>query len=832
MTAAPRSTYRLQIRPQFDLDAAAATTGYLRDLGVDWAYLSPILQATAGSDHGYDVVDPTRVDASRGGEAGLARFAAAARAAGLGILIDVVPNHQGVARPEQNPDWWSVLTYGPGVAVARTFDIDWAFGDGKVRLPILGAPPAEVLAAGEIVIEPDAGSLGHDRGLAPHGLARYYDHLLPLAPGSLDGLDVSGAGDGADVVARVLGRQHWEPVFWRDEPELLNYRRFFTITSLAGVRVEDPMVFERTHGEILRWLREGLADGLRIDHPDGLADPGGYLDRLAQGGIAPGAGAGAGYVVVEKILEHAATEHPEQLPGWWATAGTTGYDALAEIDRVLTDPDGEAPLDELDARLRAESGLPPIGSYVDLVHDTKRDIAETALRPEVSRLVRCLPASFAAGDAAAGDADAGSAAAGSAEWADAIVELLANFPVYRSYPPAGAEHIAAAVDASIRRRPELTRGIWAIAHLLRSEPEGEFTRRFMQATGPVMAKGVEDTAFYRYTRLGSLTEVGADPSVFALPDDGLHRAFAARQAQWPDAMTTLTTHDTKRSEDVRARLAVLAERPERWAEVLDRLRGIASTGHGPFDNLLYQAIVGAWPASADRLHAYAEKAAREAGESTSWADPDDAFERRVHAVVDAATDGEAADVIAAFVDEIADPGWRNALSAKLLQLAGPGVPDVYQGTELWDHSLVDPDNRRAVDLDARRRMLATLDAPGAALPGIDASGAAKLLVVSRALRLRRDRPELFARYTPLPVLGTASRHAVAFDRGGAIAVATRLPCGLVASGGWGDTEVLMPAGAFVDVLTSRPVEGGRVVLASLLADYPVALLARAERGDA
>ncbi|MDL5487531.1 malto-oligosyltrehalose synthase [Microbacterium wangruii] len=783
------STYRLQIRPSFDLDAAADLTGYLRRLGVDWAYLSPLLRATTGSDHGYDVVDPTLVDPARGGAQGLHRFAGAARAAGLGILIDIVPNHMGISQPAENPWWWDVLRRGRESEHAGAFDIDWEYGQGRVRVPILGAEPAEVITAGEIVVDADA------------DVVRYHEHALPLAPGSLDGLDP------ADVAA-VLALQNWELIFWRREAAELNYRRFFAVTTLAGLRVEDPEVFERSHAEILRWVREDLVDGLRVDHPDGLADPGAYLDRLA-------AATGDLPVLVEKILEHAATDHPEALPGWWRTTGTTGYDAMAEIDRLLIDPAGEAGLDRLDAALRAESGLPPLTGYADLMHDTKRMIADTIQQAEIARLVRTLRAE-AAGEAAAADP----ALADDVQVTDALAELLANFPVYRSYLPAGIEHLDHAVAETARRRPDLAATALALAALV-ARPGTELARRFMQTTGPVMAKGVEDTAFYRMTRLGTLTEVGGDPSVFALDVERFHTAQARRQAQWPHAMTSLSTHDTKRGEDVRARLSVLAEIPERWAEVLLQLRGVASTGHGPFDSLLWQAIIGAWPASAERLHAYAEKAAREAAERTGWWDPDPAFEGRMHALVDAAFDG-AHEIVDSFATEIAMPGWSNSLAAKLVQLTAPGVPDVYQGSELWETSLVDPDNRRPVDFPARGRLLARIDEGW--MPRVDSSGAAKLLVVSRALRLRRDRRELFTHYRPVTAVGAASDHLVAFDRGGAITLATRLPVALAARGGWGDTAVMLPAGPWRDEFTGRIIEGGAASVGDVLATYPVALL--------
>lgn len=790
---APVSTYRLQIRPAFDLDAAAGIVDYLRDLGVDWAYLSPLLAAAEGSDHGYDVVDPTQVDPRRGGPEALTRFSAAARGAGLGVLVDIVPNHQGVAVAAENPWWWDVLRHGRDSVHAAAFDIDWEHGDGKLGLPILGKTLREAVAAGEIEVAPVTADEAH----GAQGVARYFDHVLPLA----DGTAPAAATTDPATVDAVLAAQHWRAAFWRDDATELNYRRFFAVNTLAGVRVELPEVFDASHAEILRWLREGLVDGLRIDHPDGLADPGGYLDRLAEA-------TGGAYVLVEKILEHAATDHAEQLPTWWATAGTTGYDAMAEIDRVLIDPAGEGALDALDAELRADTAPE---TYDDIVRDAKRTVAGTIQAAEVGRLVRCLPADVRdrLGDDIA---------------REAFAELLTSFSVYRVYPPAGSELVAEAVAAASESRPDLAEAIAALAPLV-TAGDTELSRRFGQTTGPVMAKGVEDTAFYRYPRLGTLTEVGGDPGVFALDAAGYHRAQVQRQATWPHAMTALSTHDTKRSEDVRARLSVIAEMPQRWSSTLERLRAVASTGDGRLDDLLWQAIVGAWPASSERLHDYAEKAAREGGVVTSWADPDEDAEARVHALVDAAS-GEARAIVEEIVGEITAPGRSNSLAAKLLQLAAPGVPDVYQGSELWDLSLVDPDNRRDVDFAERRALLTKLDQGW--LPEVDDSGAAKLLVVSRALRLRRDRPELFERYAPLPVVGPAANHAVAFDRGGAIAVATRLPVGLAARGGWDDTVVLLPAGHHVDALTGRTWDGGSVRLADLLDTYPVALLAATE----
>lgn len=767
----PASTYRLQITAEFDLFAAAELVDYVSALGVDWVYISPILRSTKGSDHGYDVVDNGVVDPARGGPEGLAALSAACHGAGLGLLVDIVPNHLGVADPTQNAWWWNVLATGRDSRYAEAFDIDWDFGGGRLRIPVLGDSPD---ALDDLAIVGDE--------------LHYFDNRYPIAAGTAD--------DGASP-AQVHDRQHYELINWRRADSELNYRRFFAVNTLAAVRVEVPWVFEESHAEILRWVREGLADGLRVDHPDGLADPGGYLDALA-------AATGGTYVLVEKILEG-----DERLPAFWAAAGTTGYDALADIDRVLVDRHGRKKLDAIDTALRGR--VQPI-EWKTLIHSTKRAIADGILNSEVLRLERDYRANHPHTEHEL--------------VADAVAELLACFPVYRSYLPSGAEHLREAADLARRHRPELAATIDQILPVL-LDPDEPMAVRFQQTSGMVMAKGVEDTAFYRYSRLGSLTEVGADPEEFSIGVDEFHRRQADRQASLPASMTTLSTHDTKRGEDTRARITVLAELPDRWAEVLGRLRELAPLDDGPLENLLWEATVGAWPATAARLHGYAEKAAREAGNSTTWTSPDEAFEERMHRVVDSAFENpEVRGIVESFVREVEGPGWCNSLSAKLIQLTAPGVPDVYQGSELWETSLVDPDNRRPVDYDIRRLYLAAVGA--GAHPPVDDSGAAKLLVTSRALRLRRDRPELFTRYAPLEPLGERARHAIAFDRGGAVTLATRLPVTLEAAGGWGDTSIMLPGHALVDALTGRRYPGGNLPFAELFARYPVALLAPAE----
>lgn len=759
----PVSTYRVQVRKAFDLHSVAELTDYLADLGADWVYLSPLLEAEPGSDHGYDVISHERVDPDRGGDEGLVEAANAAHAKGLGVLIDIVPNHMGVATPAKNAWWWDVLQHGRASRYADAFDIDWDFGGGKLRIPVLG----DESDLDQLKVEGDE--------------LVYYDNRYPIAPGTAD--------DGADP-RTVHSRQHYELMHWQRADSELNYRRFFAVNTLAGIRVELPQVFEESHRAIVGWVRDGLADGLRIDHPDGLADPKRYLDDLA-------AAIGGRYVLVEKILEG-----DEPLPEDWATAGTTGYDALGDIDRVLIDPAGEGPLTVLAARLEGPT------DWKDLIHTTKREVADGILHSEVLRLVRTAADATKVTDPE--------------RLADAIGELLTCFPVYRSYLPRGVEQLDVAVQEAKRYRPDLAAEIDVASALLR-DPSTAVAQRFQQTSGMVMAKGVEDSAFYRYTRLGSLTEVGGEPNDFAFSLDRFHARQARRQADWPNAMTTLSTHDTKRGEDVRARIDVLSEVPGEWAEALATLERAVGFGDPTFANLLWQAAVGAWPIERERLQAYAEKASKEAGVSTTWTAPDEAFGERLSAAVDGVYDDDAvAELVQRIAARLSPAGWTNSLSMKLLQLAAPGVPDVYQGSELWEQSLVDPDNRRPVDFATRRELLAQIDQ--GALPDIDETGAAKLLVVAKTLRLRRDRPELFTGYTPLIASGAAADHLVAFDRGGAIALATRLPIGLAEHGGWGDTTVDLGSAPVIDVLTNREFEGGVLRVADLLAHYPVALL--------
>ncbi|POH61828.1 malto-oligosyltrehalose synthase [Cryobacterium zongtaii] len=754
----PVSTYRLQITSAFDLDAAAGVLDYVSRLGADWLYLSPLLTAEEGSDHGYDVIDHGSIDPARGGPEALARLSERVAAAGRGILVDIVPNHVGVQTPHSNAWWWDLLRAGQGSRYAEAFDVDWPAGNGRMLLPVLGDGDTEL---DQLTVVGDE--------------LHYYDNRFPLAPGTAD--------DGAPAVV-VHDRQHYELVSWRLADTDLNYRRFFAVNTLAGVRVEVPWVFDESHREILRWVHTGQVQGLRVDHPDGLADPAGYLDRLH-------AAMPDGYLLVEKILEGR-----EKLPSSWSTHGTTGYDALADFDRVLVDPAGQDALDTLEATLQGGAV-----SWTELVYTGKRAIADGILQSEVRRLDRLIPE---VPDAA-----------------DALAELIAWFPVYRSYLPVGRHELDTAVRLARQRRPDLDATITALLPYL-TDPAHPAAVRFQQTSGMVMAKGVEDTAYYRYSRLTSLNEVGADPSEFAVPVEEFHRRQQTRLAVAPASQTTLSTHDTKRGEDVRARISVLAEIPDEWTAVLGELRALAPLGDAPFENLLWQAIVGSWPASTDRLIGYAEKASREANLSTTWTAPNDDFENRMRALVrELAEDGPLTHTVTAFVDRVKQAGWSNSLSLKLIQLTAPGVPDVYQGSELWEMSLVDPDNRRPVDYTVRRDYLDRVSAGW--LPPIDETGAAKLLVTTNALRLRRDRPELFVRHAPVEAFGPAAAHVVAYDRGGAVTVATRLPVALARTG-WGDTTIMLAGHDWQDALTGVRFAGGQVRLTDLLSRYPVALL--------
>ncbi|WP_323099602.1 malto-oligosyltrehalose synthase [Intrasporangium sp. YIM S08009] len=801
--AVPVSTHRFQLEPGFTLDDAAAQVGHLATLGVSHLYLSPVLQATSGSMHGYDVVDHARVADGLGGDEAFERLCAAAHSAGIGVVVDVVPNHMTTPTPlSLNRPLWSVLREGRSSGYAGWFDVDWDAQGGRILLPVLGSPLEDVVAAGELAV-------GEHEG---EPVVRYYDHVFPLAPGT----------EASAPIAELLDAQHYRLAFWQVGDAELNYRRFFDVTSLIAVRVEDPDVFDATHERLLAALRSGAVDGLRIDHPDGLADPEGYLDRLADA-------TDDAWVVVEKILEG-----DEQLPESWRTAGTTGYDALLRVGGLFVDPAGEEPLTALSAELLGEAQ-----DLDAIVTESKRWVVEVMLVAEVSRLMRLV-------GRARPDLDA-------AEARRVLETMLVGMDRYRVYRRPGTEpegRDAVELEAALARGRESLDGPdldaatveglldLALGQGERADAEAadEFLVRFQQTCGPVMAKAIEDTAYYRFVRLVGLNEVGGDPERFGIAAAEFHRFAAGLAEHWPAAMTTLSTHDTKRAEDVRARLAVLAERPDAWATWVRTARSLADDVRADeldalTEYFLWQTLVGAWPIADERLNAYALKAIRESKLNTRWTAPNEAYEAAVERFVSGVVASDAVRPhVGGWLAATAAETQANTLGQKLVQLTMPGVPDVYQGTDLVDLSLVDPDNRRLVDYTERAERLARLDGGGA--PG-DLSDE-KLLVTSAALRVRRDRAEAFvgpaATYLPLTA---STEHVVGFARGTAagpqvVTLVTRLAGRLGDGGGWGEETVDLPQGRWRDTLSRRSTDGGRVPVAHVLpaGGLPVALLVR------
>jgi (1->4)-alpha-D-glucan 1-alpha-D-glucosylmutase len=932
----PAATYRLQFSRDFSFARAAELVEYLHELGVSHVYASPVFKARPGSAHGYDVLDHSEVNPELGGEEGLRALAAALSSRGMGLVLDLVPNHMCIATPE-NRRWLDVLENGPSSASAAFFDIDWSPPKedlhGKVLLPILGDQYGRILENGEIRVSREGGAF----------VGRYNDHLLPLAPKSWtvvlepvrEGLQARRAPDDPDraelesiltaishlpsrsereparvqerqrekeVIKRRLGelldrshdvreavdasladlngrpgdprsfdrletllaRQGYRLSHWRVAADEINYRRFFDVNELAAVRVEDPAVFEALHEMPLRLAREGVVSGFRIDHVDGLLDPADYLRRLPADV----------YVVVEKILLG-----DERLRAGWATQGTTGYEFLNAAAAVFVDPASRAALADVYARFTGSDRR-----FSDVVYECKKLVLEVALSSELTVLARRLDR-ISEQHRYSRDFTLDSQR-------EALAEVIASFPVYRSYVRADGEidsedrrNMRLALRLARRRNPATDASLFdfVASVLLLEHPEGldeaaraerlDFVMRFQQLTGPVMAKGLEDTASYRHHPLAALNEVGGEPEVRPRARDRFHAANAERRQAWPRAMIATSTHDTKRDEDVRARISVLSETPERWAEALGRWRETnrrhvttVDDADAPDPNteyLFYQTLVGTWPPGlgpadpreeyVQRMQEYARKAAREAKVHTSWVSPNEAYEQAVRdfvaAALDPAPDNAFPADLVRFLDGVLRPGVLDAVSQVVLKVASPGVPDFYQGTELPEFRLVDPDNRRAVDFQRRRELLSSLvaeavrDAQGLArrLLG-ETDGRLKLWVTSRALALRRTRAALFEEgdYEPLAASGPREGEVVAFarrhERRTVVAAVgrffTRLPEPPVGDRAWGGTCLVLPAGsatAWRDALVGHELgaTGGpepRLALADAFRHLPVALL--------
>ncbi|MDH6625575.1 (1-_4)-alpha-D-glucan 1-alpha-D-glucosylmutase [Streptomyces sp. LBL] len=772
--AVPTATYRLQLQPEFPFGAAAAVVPYLASLGVSHLHLSPVLESVPGSTHGYDVVDHARVREELGGEEGLRALSRTAREHGLGLVLDIVPNHMAMA-PRHNRALWEVLREGPKSPYARWFDIDWEAQGGQVLLPVLGRP----LGTEFEHLEVDG------------NLLRYYDHVFPLREGTEE-----------LPLPQLLDAQWYRPAWWRLARTELNYRRFFSISELIGVRVEDPEVFEATHAKILQLLHERVVDGLRVDHPDGLADPDSYLRRLHEA-------TGGRWTVVEKILADG-----EHLPASWPVAGTTGYDALRHIDGLFVDPAGAGELLGQYRRFAAPQ-TDRGGDWAATVRRAAYKVLTHELAAEVDRLTRVVSRLCATSPEPA--------LRDRAPWAlrTALQELLVRLEVYRPYSPGDASRVVteeAATEARLAFAvPEEAGAVDVVRDLVLGRygdgpAHVEFRTRFAQTASALRAKSVEDTAFYRYVPLLSATEVGGNPGSPAVSPEDFHVYSARVQRDWPVSGTVASTHDTKRSADVRAALAVLTECPQRWADVLAE---VTRTGAGVPDAQLawaaWQTVFGLGRTEVGRVREALLKHVREAGLYTSWTEQEAPYEEAVEAFVAAGPCGVPGEHVAALRSTLEPHIRANVLGTALVQLSMPGVPDVYQGTEGEYRALVDPDNRRPVRFPP--------EDPGD-----------KGAVTRAALRLRARRPAAFgdaATYTPLAAEGPAAGHCMAFVRSGeALTAVTRLSLRLAEAGGWRDTLLPLPPGRWADTLDPGREFAGHPRVAELFDRLPVALLER------
>ena len=781
----PRATYRFQLNAAFPLSAAESLLDYLRDLGISDLYLSPINTAPPDSTHNYDVWDYEQVNPAIGGEEGLTRLADAAKKRGMGLLVDFVPNHMGIAG-NGNKWWRDVLKNGPSSPYAECFDIQWCEEDGipKVRLPVLGDFLKAVLDRGEIKIQ------GNELA--------YFESTFPIRDGTLV----------KDDPASTLANQHYRLIHWRYGTEQINYRRFFEVNLLAGVAVERESVFEKTHATLLRLVNEGKVQGIRLDHIDGLADPNAYLERLNAALANKDV-----YLLVEKIL---APE--ERLPKAWKLHGTTGYDFLITVGQLFINSKNEA------AFTRIYNEEP----FETVAEKSKREVLRKGFWSEFAALTRSA-CRLAAEHPMYRDLSQPAIEG-------ALEGLIVFLPVYRTYIECGKPltdaDLGVVWQAAAKARAKLSEYYHpAINFIVEAwttpcggDEGNKFRTRLQQLSGPVMAKGIEDTVFYRYHRFIGLNEVGGEPHRFGISVDEFHKEMSRRAQELPQSMIDTSTHDTKFSEDVRARLAVLSEIPDEWEKFITKWR-VDHKRPGPTANEEYrliQALVGAWPYQEDprfrvRVHAFMLKSMREAKVNTSWHEPKPDYEKAVDEYIDAAFDSKE---LAAMIERVAPFGAINSLSQTLLKLTAPGVPDIYQGNELWDFSMVDPDNRRPVDYELRKKLLREIDrqTPQQLLADWK-SGAIKMKVTRDALR-----SGISGDYEPIQVTGEHRERCVAFRRGKFIVAVPRLtaPLGFPPLGKvWKDTR-LEASGMYRNVFTGAKLE--RLDLATVFAEFPVALL--------
>ncbi len=955
----PTSTYRLQFCKDFRFEDALEVVDYLYDLGVSDVYASPIFTARAGSTHGYDVVDHGQVDPALGGEEGFAAFSVALRSRGMGLILDIVPNHMWVGEPS-NTWWMDVLENGPSSSYAAYFDIDWQPAnphlENKLLLPILEDQYGNVLEDGKLRLALEDGAfflyyhdtklplsprtygnilshqlerlteaLGddHDQVLELRSILTAISHLPPQAEGDAEKVmelrrekeiikrRIAALYQGSVEVRSAIGRaiqefngkigepqsfdlldalleaQPYRLAFWRVAGEEINYRRFFDINELAAIRTETPEVFRATHQLILRFVAEGKVTGLRVDHPDGLWDPTSYCQQLRQSSRSHTDHAIASddplplYIVAEKILAKG-----ETLPDDWAVSGTTGYDFLNQVNGIFVRRASRRQFDYIYSRFIGWKA-----NYRDLVNSCKKMIMLVSMASEINALSHELDR-ISERNRHYRDFTLNSLTF-------ALREVIACLKIYRTYTNAlnGAvsvrdqRYVEAAVAEAKRRNPrtaavlfEFVKDTLLLKNLERfrledRRPVGQFVMEFQQVTGPVMAKAVEDTAFYVYNRLVSLNEVGGDPEEFGLSLETFHRQNGARQKSWPHSMLTLSTHDTKRSEDVRARINVLSEIPAEWKTALDRWSRMNLSHKTEVDGepapdrndeyLLYQTLLGTWPVEPlppetfagyrDRIAAYMQKAIKEAKIHTSWVNPNEYYVRAVDEFVRKVLDRETADDfmrdLASLASRVAWAGMLNSLAQTLLKMTAPGVPDFYQGTDLWDLSLVDPDNRRPIDFPKRKLLLEELKR----CDGTNRSkllmellsgwqdGRIKLYLIYKTLNFRRRHEECFraGTYLPLYASGTFRRHICAFARRlkdqWVIAAAPHLMARLLPSAGsllgampWEDAILRLPDGAphsWRNTLTGEEIPTCKVdnrsvglPLQAIFKNFPVALI--------